>query len=494
MPELVQKRLNRTSATSIFKMTTMNEENGTKSESAQNMEAIGKEIDWFKKVLNFRIYPYVQKALDAKPELPREQISEPQYKSFHDIPIPDLSAVDCPYSRIIQEEQLGTRERLVVILALMPQLEPQALDVLFAVNPWTGKRFAEFGGRVGPHHPGLIPTVETALFLLGGAGWLGRQQAEELFRPENKYPIQQMLDLQSPGEGAPAIRGILALKKTYASQLIEGKPYYPRFSREFPASPLSTSLSWDDLVLNPATIHDLEDILRWMNHNDRIAEEGLPLKDRIRQGYRTLFYGPPGTGKTLTATLLGQMMNRDVLRVDASQVVSKFIGETEKNLANVFDHAEDQEVILFFDEADAIFGKRVKASSSNDQHSNQQISYLLQRIETYRGVVVLATNFKSNIDQAFSRRFQAIVHFQMPNQDTRLKLWHKATSPTFPLAEDVDLRDLSSKVELTGGMIVNVLHYALLRSMEDNLKNIPKDYLSEGIRKEFAKEGKTTTW
>src|SRR5204863_2251929 len=136
--------------------------------------------------------------------------------------------------------------------------------------------------------------------------------------------------------------------------------------------------------------------------------------------------GPPGTGKTLTAGLLGKEFNKDVYRVDLSQIVSKYIGETEKNLSKIFDRAEHKDWILFFDEADALFGKRTNVQSSHDKYANQEVSYLLQRVEDYAGLLILSSNFKNNLDDAFIRRFHEVVHFPLPDARQRLILWEKS--------------------------------------------------------------------
>ena len=144
---------------------------------------------------------------------------------------------------------------------------------------------------------------------------------------------------------------------------------------------------------------------------------------RLRHGHRSLFYGPPGTGRTMTTCLLGQRLGRDVFRIALSAVVSKYIGETEKNLEGLFGRAENMNCILFFDEADAPFGKRTNVSDAHDRYANQEVAYLLQRVEDYDGLVILASNYSSNIDEAFMRRFQAVVHFPMPTQTERKRLW-----------------------------------------------------------------------
>ena len=135
---------------------------------------------------------------------------------------------------------------------------------------------------------------------------------------------------------------------------------------------------------------------------------------KLRPGYRSLFYGPPGTGKTMTACLLGKSTGRDVYKVDLSLVVSKYIGETEKNLARVFDQAQHKGWILFFDEADALFGKRSETRDAHDRYANQEVSFLLQRIETFDGIAILASNQRENLDDAFTRRFESIIYFPMP--------------------------------------------------------------------------------
>ena len=452
---------------------------------------LDEEIKWFKEVLKYRIATLSAENPGEIPPTPTTSAkAEIQYKNIEDIPCPDLRNFNCPYSQTILKEKLSKRERLVILLTLMPMLAPEVLDVFFTLNTATERPFTEFGTSTNATQGCFTPTLQTAIFLVGGRKWEGRLQAAELFSPTSNYPVLKMVDIKRLGENDHAFQGWLTLKKTYHSQLIEGKPYFPRFSSEFPATRLSTPLSWSDLVLDHETKSKVQNILNWLRYNDDI-QEGSPLKARIKPGYKALFYGPPGTGKSLTAALLGKVMHKDVFKIDVSQVNSKFIGETEKNLANIFDQAEDKNWILLFDEADALFGKRVNTSSSNDQHLNLQVAYLLQRIEDYPGVVILTSNFKSNIDQAFSRRFKTIAHFPMPDADARLKLWQAAISSDFPLAEGIDLKQIAKKHLLTGGTIVNVLHYAVLSSIAEGLAYISEDHLTEGIRLEFAKEGKT---
>jgi len=187
----------------------------------------------------------------------------------------------------------------------------------------------------------------------------------------------------------------------------------PTFSAEFLARKIGTELQWSDLVLPESTLEAIEEVKRWVLHGDTLLRD-WGLRHRLHPGFTCLFHGPPGTGKTLSACLLGKHCGCDVYKVDLSMIVSKYIGETEKNLARIFDAAENKHWILFFDEADALFGKRTRVDDAHDRYANQEVSFLLQRIEEFAGVVILASNFKTNIDDAFLRRFHNVVEFPMP--------------------------------------------------------------------------------
>ncbi|HTH30505.1 MAG TPA: ATP-binding protein, partial [Lacibacter sp.] len=201
--------------------------------------------------------------------------------------------------------------------------------------------------------------------------------------------------------------------------------------------------------------------------------------------------GPSGTGKTLTAGLIGKEFNKEVYRIDLSQVVSKYIGETEKNLETVFKRAESKDWILFFDEADALFGKRTNVQSSHDKYANQEISYLLQRVEDYPGLMILASNFRHNLDDAFVRRFHAVIHFPIPNENERFVLWQKSLPDSLTLNDTVALQHLAAKYELTGASILNAVQFAVLQCYSRNTMEIQQTDLLDGIRKELMKEEKS---
>ncbi|WP_343673104.1 ATP-binding protein, partial [Chitinophaga sp.] len=272
-----------------------------------------------------------------------------------------------------------------------------------------------------------------------------------------------------------------------------GKPVPPHFSSSFPAKRVTTELTWEDLVINNELKSQIDELMNWVNFNAKLMNR-WDMEKRLRKGYRALFYGPPGTGKTFTAGLLGKYTGKEVYKIDLSMIVSKYIGETEKNLELLFSRAEDKGWILFFDEADALFGKRTNVRDAHDKYANQEVSYLLQRIEDYNGLIILATNMKNNIDDAFIRRFNAILKFSFPDANERAMIWRR----TFPAKSTFvggDIPEMIKRYELAGGSILNVVHYACLKAIEkhtddkEELEIYINDVL-DGIKREFVKEGK----
>lgn len=402
---------------------------------------------------------------------------------------PDVSGDTSVYAQTIRRFQMGFAERFVLALALIPHLRPEMLDMLFLKNPATDRLYTELGGQKGAVHNGYLPTGETAVFLLAGYQLQQRLELAVLFSEEHYFYRNNILKLQSPAAGEPRLSGTLAITQEYLALLTSGESYKPDFSTGFPAKRLTTALNWDDLVVTDDIMEELEEISIWLRHGRTLLDD-WGFKGKVKPGYRVLFSGPPGTGKTLAATLLGKTVGRDLYRIDLSMVVSKYIGETEKNLAGVFDRAENSDWILFFDEADALFGKRTSTSDAHDRHANQEVSYLLQRIEDFPGLVILATNFKSNLDEAFARRFQLSVNFQKPEYEQRLRLWRNAFTAPCELAEDVNLEKLAWEHELTGAAIMNVLRYCSLMALEKGTTVIAQTDMLKGIRKEMQKEGK----
>ena len=247
---------------------------------------------------------------------------------------------------------------------------------------------------------------------------------------------------------------------------------------------------WADLVLDDERLSQVKEIAVRCRHRDTVFEEwGFAKEPSV--GVVALFAGPSGTGKTLAAEVIAADLGVDLYKVDLANMVSKYIGETEKNLAQVFDAAEASNVALFFDEADALLGKRSAVSDAHDRYANIEVAYLLQRLERYQGVAVLATNLVNNIDPAFVRRFHVVVEFPMPGPQERRRIWARCFPPGAPL-RDVDLDSLADDLELTGGTIRNAaLGAAFLAADEGGAITMP--VVVRAIQRELLKIGRLVT-
>ena len=249
--------------------------------------------------------------------------------------------------------------------------------------------------------------------------------------------------------------------------------------------------TWDDIVLPTDVRRQLQEIAGQVANRHLVyGTWGFGAKLSRGRGISALFAGPSGTGKTLAAEILAHHLDLDLYRIDLSSVVSKYIGETEKNLRRVFDAAEQSGAILFFDEADALFGKRTEVKDSHDRYANIEIDYLLQRMEEYRGLAILATNVKSHLDQAFLRRLRFLVDFPFPSAEHRRLIWQKMLPPGAPVE---DLRfDLLARLEVSGGNIQNMVLNAAFQAASDGAP-IGMGHLMQAARREYAKEEKLVT-
>ena len=249
---------------------------------------------------------------------------------------------------------------------------------------------------------------------------------------------------------------------------------------------IDAKADWNQLVLPPAQSALLHQITDQVSYRNRVYEDwGFREQMNRGLGINALFAGESGTGKTMAAEVIANELKLDLYRIDISAVVSKYIGETEKNLRKLFDAAEDSGAILFFDEADALFGKRSEVKDSHDRYANIEINYLLQRMESYRGLAILATNMKSALDKAFVRRLRFIVDFPFPDVEQRKEIWQKVFPASTPLDDSLDLSRLA-KFNLTGGNIHNIaLNAAFLAAQEGGAITMPQ--LLNATRIEFKK-------
>jgi DNA polymerase III delta prime subunit len=530
----------------------------------QNILQIPAEFQYLYQLIRFRLGKYF-----------------PAQGTMEEPAVPELQHWNPALANFIAHHKLTKAEAILLLIGLSPHLHPDLFDPAIETSMKGTGDFPRIGGVRGKNFRGFLPTGETVLFLLADESWTGKQQLHQLFWSDHLFGKKKILWIEELPSGEPSMSGRLVMSQDYIDTFTHGRPVPPHFSMSFPAKKITSDLSWDDLVINEELREQINELLDWVKYNDQLMHD-WGMNNRLRKGYRSLFYGPPGTGKTFTAGLLGKHTGKEVYKIDLSMVVSKYIGETEKNLELLFARAEDKGWILFFDEADALFGKRTNVRDAHDKYANQEVSYLLQRIEDYNGLIILATNMKNNIDDAFIRRFNSILKFPFPEAAERAAIWQKsfpkhaeffkqpvpngttekmkgqvsrksaagdiissngngqtnntdatvadvhngATATNIQQAaserqspEPINIPEIVKRYELSGGSILNIVHYASLKAIEKRAQHLAAQpyaaapgeentnahpgangklpiYLTdvlEGIKKEMIKEGKPFT-
>jgi ATP-dependent 26S proteasome regulatory subunit len=315
---------------------------------------------------------------------------------------------------------------------------------------------------------------------------LGQGTAEDAERLTTKYPL------------APAliVRAAQAAKARSAGRDMEVADVYAGIRAVLDdrigawARRIDVTQTWDDVVLPEEQIENIVELMARVRGRHKVYEQwGFGAKVGKGLGVSALFSGPPGTGKTMVAGLVAKELGLELYQVDLSKVVSKWIGETEKNLAGLFDAAEAGHAILLFDEADSLFGKRTEVKSSNDRYANLETNYLLQRLESFTGVCLLTSNHESNIDPAFQRRLGLHLRFELPDAAERAKLWRAMMPPSAPIAAEVNFETLGQKFAMSGGYIKNaVLRAAFVAA--DRGEAITHGRLERAARVEYEGMGK----
>ena len=473
---------------------------------AANAAFLSAELEWLATLISARFTAYFGSApptaskpaagpadgpADEPADGPADGLSTPPSElppaAPHGVSPPPIGDSLSPYARFLRFYDWSYAERAAIILALTPLLRPQLLDVFSTRNTLFDRPFTEFGGR-RDGSGAFIPNGETLAFILGGVDLELRLRLRRLFEPNHLFREHKLLAPAPTGVHEPLLTP-LVIAEEFIALLLSGEPRRPTFGADFPAQYIKTDLDWEDLVLHPGTRKQLDEILAWIEHGGTLLGE-WDMGGRLRPGCRCLFYGPPGTGKSLTASLLGKVSGRDVYKIDLSLVVSKYIGETEKNLDRVFEQAENKDWILFFDEADALFGKRSETKSSHDRYANQETAFLLQRLETFTGIAILASNLRDNIDIAFARRFESVIYFPIPRAEERQRLWSRGFSAASRLDPKLDLGEIARNHALSGGSIMNVIRYASIEALRRGENQISAADVRVGIRREYKKEGK----
>lgn len=470
-----------------------------------NLIALNIEMQWLylaieKAILNYFKCDKVDTNVQKKIAHTRYYQKNNNSEEIIGLPIPPVLH-NSSYAFFLAERNLTVCERFALALSMATAIQPNIFDVFFNNNQATSKPYAEFGG-VEKNGNLFVPTGQTLNFIISAC--LNDPDTPQLnldainiLSPQHPLILEKIIELKSVDEVLSNLSCILKISDNWLAYFTTGIYDPIEYSHNFPAKRIYSELEWQDLVLNQSTLKQVIDMKTWLRYSAELLIS-WQLTSKIKKGYRAIFYGASGTGKTLTATLLAKDLEVELYRVDLSMMVSKYIGETEKNLAKVFDLAEHKNWILFFDEADALFGARSTANTANDRNANQLTGYLLQRIEDFTGTVILATNLKTNMDSAFTRRFQSIIEFNLPGPDERKKLWENAFSGQLKLAEDVDFKKIANNFELTGAQIINILRQCALiiiqrkvdvnSETDMNVTRVSNGDILMAIRVELSKE------
>lgn len=318
-----------------------------------------------------------------------------------------------------------------------------------------------------------------------------------------KYSIEKGLDFQiianqynlTYGEIIESFCNADGLRAVEGKEYIDKKTLYAgihdilNHQFESRAQRVECKYKWEDLVLPEKEKLKLEECCYQVSLRHIVMEKWELGKKTDYGGITVLFYGPPGTGKTMAAQVIAGKLGMELYKAELSAVVSKFVGETEKNLKRIFEDASKSQAILFFDEADALFGKRTEVKDSHDKYSNMEAAFLLQEMERYSGVVILATNFVENIDEAFKRRMKFIIEFHFPSADERRLIWEKAVPKAMPVEKDVDFDFLAEKFQLTGSGIKNAVYSAAFIAAAHN-KAVGMEEFILAVKREYEKTGK----
>lgn len=385
------------------------------------------------------------------------------------------------WKEIERELKLSEAESFMLSLLFTAQFQPSSLMPL-----WANEQLIYWaGGRKEKQQINVIPTLRTVLFLLAGmnpvkrAFYYAQLVDSRLFKEQvlvNQVDSMDSLENQ-----------LIKINDEYYRWLMNGQKVSIGVSADFPATLLTTTFDFEDLVHKESVLNQLQLLMDFVTHQEELYGH-QDFSRKVKPGYVALLYGPPGTGKTMTVAVLGKKINRDVYCVDLSRVVSKYIGETEKNLEKIFQRLEGKQCILFFDEADALFGKRTEVKDARDRYANQEVAYLLQKIERFPGLVILASNYNQNFDSAFKRRILTSIFIPLPSEEERETLWKRSLPASFSYAPEGLPQELAGKYQLTGANIANVLKLACITASREKKNVLDKHIITPLIKLEQNKE------
>lgn len=392
------------------------------------------------------------------------------------------------FGKFVRELNFNDDEIVLAMVALAATLEPSILQSLkTGVSVSKG---VHIGGNTNRETGVFNPTLRTVIFLLAGNN------------PEKKARVIQTLHSKSKPFTLGLVKAVPLTKESsfldyqviFNDQFLDTVLFgvHPRLDSD-PSFPVRKSLSkhrLTDVVVKEKTTIELLKLQRFARNMIKLWEmEG---SSKVRRNYLCVFSGDPGTGKSFSAEAIGNELQLPVYRVNFAQMISKYIGETEKNLEVVFDRFNKQPSILFFDEAESIFSKRTEVKDSHDQYANNLQSYLLQKVEDFEGIIVLATNVQDlaqYFDKAFQRRIRSIVSFEFPDHEERLPIWENSLFKPFTFGEGV-IEEAAKNYQLSGGSIYNVVSDAVIEALDNDTDTITKEMLESAMKDEFKKTGR----
>ncbi|MFJ3902866.1 AAA family ATPase [Streptomyces sp. NPDC090025] len=348
--------------------------------------------------------------------------------------------------------------------------------------------------------PGCPLGLRTVTLTRGGAGWrrsLWERTLTAHGATAGRAAVDEVADRfrLGPGQIEDAVVTALAAADGTGARLTRPELFAAARIQSAPglaalARPVVPARGWDDLVLPDTSLTPLRELCERITHRRTVMDDwGFARSFPHGKGVTALFAGPPGTGKTMAAEVIARELGLELFAVDLSTVISRYVGETEKNLERIFSAADETDAVLLFDEAEALFGKRTEVRDAHDRYANTEIAYLLQRMEQYDGLAVLTTNLRGQLDPAFIRRLQFVVDFPFPEEAERRRLWERALPPGAPLAPGIDLDALATGFRVSGGGIRNItLHAAHLAAVAGT--PIGTAHLLAATRREYEKAGK----
>ena len=385
--------------------------------------------------------------------------------------LPELDP-NSAYGKIVLEHELDRLSRVVFALAVATEFDQS----VFKRAVYTLERGAadntDIGGEFDAAKKMFKPTFQTALFVIAGKDRLQRANCAAQLYEGNALLKAQIVYNTKPEH---FMQGVIELDNAYLRYILTGTPPQLDHGKYFPAQLLKNGQKIDDVITAEAIKTSLFPIGKYIySMNNNFYTQG---NHKFKKGFMALFYGPPGTGKTMLAGALANEYGIDMYRVDLSQVVSKYIGETEKNLEVLFDRLQGKNCMLFFDEADALFGKRAEVQDAQDRFANQEVSYLLQRIEQFDGLTILATNFENNLDDAFKRRINVMIHMIRPKEEERKQLWQFYLPEGHHFKDEQLLDYLTREFGYTGANIKNVMEMLALDMFEKQTQEVTLDLI-----------------